>query len=117
MATDTIFNPKDGTLKERFNSFEYVNACYMRDKANLGKTNDFLGDTDEIKEAFDLSRNSLKQAHKSFTESELKQAYSEGLINNEQIKEFKKSKHLIEMEDRKKSSLEKKHQSKYSHQI
>jgi hypothetical protein len=71
----------------------------------LGKTNDFLGDIDEIKEAFNISRESLKQAHKSFTESELKQAYSEGLINNEQIKEFKQSKHLLEIETKNKSSI------------
>jgi hypothetical protein len=116
MATDTIFNPKDDTLKERFNSFEYVNACYMRDKANLDKTGDFLGESEEIKEAFTLSRNSLKQAHKSISDSELKQAFSEGLIDNAQVKNFKQSKNILEMENRREASLENKYQSSTRHQ-
>ena len=105
MATDTIFNPKDDTLKERFSSFEYVNTCYNRDKENYQKHGDFLGETGEIKQAYTISKHSLQQAHQSISEEELKNGYNNGLLNNEQIKEFKQSKNMLEMETKREDSL------------
>ncbi len=117
MTTETIFNPKDETIKERFDAFEYVNKCYKRDKENLNSTTNFLGEKDEIKEAYQISRNSLKQAHHSISEDDLKKAYNNGLLNNEQIKNFKQSKNLLEAENQQETILDKKHQSESGHQL
>ena len=117
MGTQTIFNPKDNSTKEKFASFEYVNGCYQRDKKNLDQTFDFLGESEEIKSAYTLSRNSLKQAHKSLSNSELKQAFSEGFISHEQVKQFTQSKHMLEMESQREKSLGKSHQAGKGRQL
>ncbi|CAC9621540.1 hypothetical protein [uncultured Gammaproteobacteria bacterium] len=117
MATETIFNPQGDSIQEKFKSFEYVNRCYVRDKENLNKTADFLGESKEIKSAYTLSRNSLKQAHESLDDSELKQAFENGTISNEQVRDFKQSQHMLEMESKRESSLDKSHKTGKSHQI
>ncbi|WP_201339613.1 hypothetical protein [Isorropodon fossajaponicum symbiont] len=50
MATETVFNPKDNTTKEKFTSFKYVNSCYVQDRENLNKNTDFLGERKEAKQ-------------------------------------------------------------------
>ncbi|CAC9623933.1 hypothetical protein [uncultured Gammaproteobacteria bacterium] len=105
MATETIFNPKDNTTKEKFTSFEYVNSCYVRDRENLNKNVDFLGESKEVKQSYAISKNSLKQAHQSIHDDELKRALNDGAISREQVRNFKQSQHMLEMENKRESSL------------
>ena len=63
-----------------------------------------------------LAKITLKQVHQSMHDDELKQVLDNGYINQKQVRNFKQSQHMLEMESKRESSLGRNRQTGKSQQ-
>jgi len=118
MQNATLFNPIDDSLEAKVKIVREVQRSYQNIKASieLSKRNGFnqsLGTEDELKDAFKITQSSYKQAVKSLSSGELKQAREKQLLTVEEFQKISVEKHKSKVQtirgDQKNKSYSKDH--------
>lgn len=91
--SDTIFTPRNNSLKERIKAYRFVVSAWYNAEASLKVMDEdewahTLGEKEEIVKAHDIILNSLKTASKEISLNEMKQARELGLLSNSEAQEF-----------------------------
>ncbi len=98
MQNATLFNPIDDSLEAKVKIVREVQRSFQNIKTSieLSKRNGFnqsLGTEDELKDAFKITQSSYKQAVKSLSNGELKQAREKQLLTVEEFQKISVEKH------------------------
>lgn len=113
-----IYNPKDNSLGSRLEALKSTLKASRDSDASIKLSDspewaDQLGEKEDILEAQDIVKRSLRMAAADVSEDEIKTAQEKGLLDQQEIKQVIMTKRQIEMnEDRASSSdqVEKGHQ-------
>ena len=104
MQRATLFNPIDNSLETKVKSVREVQKSFLGIKASLeySKSNGYdqaLGTKEELDKAFILTKNSYKDAVKSFSEGDLKKAKKENLLTTEEFQKLSVEKHKAKVKE------------------
>jgi hypothetical protein len=99
-----IFTSRNDSLSERIHSYWSVLYAFRNAEASLKhmdskKWADSLGEKHEVQQAYKISQHSLHMANNATRQSELSQAREQGLMSDEQGKEFTQIKRQQEMQN------------------
>ncbi len=109
----STFNPKDNSLIERVNAFRAVLQENHNIELSLKYKNDkeWLGTTEEIKYAQQVTQNSLQQAVKSLNKVDLQEAKTLGILSPEEAQQAKVLKAKSDLNNLSNSHSQKTHDS------
>ncbi len=99
-----IFTPRNDSLDERVHSYWSVLYAFRNAEASLKHMNDkkwadSLGEKQEVEQAYKISQRSLHMANDAIKQSELIQAREQGLMSDQQVREFTQIKRQQEMQN------------------
>lgn len=96
---ETIFNPRDNSLKERVRAYYSVSQAFQLSAASQ-KPKGYIGDKTEVDTAFKVLLSSFTDAKKSVSNADLKTAKEDGYLNDEQLKKIVQANRAHEMATR-----------------
>ena len=91
--SESIFNPLDNSLAERVRAYYSVCQAFSHSHSSLKQTErtgeiSYLGEKEEVTSGFRIINQSLSQANKKVSQSDLQQANTKGLLSDEQMLEI-----------------------------